>query len=109
MPDPTVEQMQARVESRLQEVGVPEQRARSLVRRISVASAVAAVMSRVPLGILLGLVIGVVDVLLMLPLSFLDRRAAFAGAFCARFGLVSTPRPYASRYHLSSQASSSGF
>ena len=44
-------------------------------------------MSRVPLGILLGLVIGAVDVLLMLPLSFPDRRAAFAGAFCARFAL----------------------
>ena len=34
MPDLTAEQMQARVESRLQEVGVPEQRARRLVRRI---------------------------------------------------------------------------
>ena len=51
------------------------------------ARAVATVMSRVPLGILLGLVIGVVDVLLMLPLSFPDRRAALAGAFCARFAL----------------------
>ena len=38
-------------------------------------------MSRVPLGMLLGLVIGAVDVLLMLPLSFPDRRASFAGAF----------------------------
>ena len=44
-------------------------------------------MSRVPLGMLLGLVIGAVDVLLMLPLSFPDRRASFAGAFCARFAL----------------------
>lgn len=44
-------------------------------------------MSRVPLGMLLGLVIGAVDVLLMLPLSFPDRRAFFAGAFCARFAL----------------------
>ena len=44
-------------------------------------------MRRVPLGILLGLAIGAVDVLLMLPLSFPDRRAAFAGAFCARFAL----------------------
>lgn len=34
MPALTVEQMQARVASRLREVGVPEQRARSLVRRI---------------------------------------------------------------------------
>jgi hypothetical protein len=44
-------------------------------------------MSRVPLGVLLGLVIGALDVAMMLPLSFPDRRAAFAGAFCARFAL----------------------
>jgi len=34
MPDLTVEQMQARVSSRLRQIGVPEQRARNLVRRI---------------------------------------------------------------------------
>ena len=44
-------------------------------------------MSRVPLGVLLGLVIGTVDVALMLPLSFPDKRAALLGAFCARFSL----------------------
>jgi hypothetical protein len=44
-------------------------------------------MNRVPLGILLGLGIGIIDVLLMLPLSFPDKRAALLGAFCARFGL----------------------
>ena len=44
-------------------------------------------MSRVPLGIGLGLAFGVVDVLLMLPLSFPDKRAALMGAFCARFAL----------------------
>ena len=44
-------------------------------------------MSRVPLGVLLGLVIGAVDVALMLPLSFPDKRAAHLGAFCARFAL----------------------
>ena len=44
-------------------------------------------MGRVPLGILLGLGIGIVDVLLMLPLSFPDKRAALLGAFCARFAL----------------------
>jgi hypothetical protein len=44
-------------------------------------------MNRVTLGIGLGLVIGVVDVLLMLPLSFPDKRAALLGAFCARFAL----------------------
>lgn len=44
-------------------------------------------MTRVNLGILLGVVIGLVDVLLMLPLSFPDKRAALLGAFCARFAL----------------------
>jgi hypothetical protein len=44
-------------------------------------------MTRVPMGIVLGLAIGVVDVLLMLPLSFPDKRAALLGAFVARFGL----------------------
>jgi hypothetical protein len=44
-------------------------------------------MSRGKLGVILGLVFGVVDVLLMLPLSFPDKRAALMGAFCARFSL----------------------
>ncbi len=44
-------------------------------------------MDRITLGIILGLGIGVVDVLLMLPLSFPDKRAALLGAFCARFAL----------------------
>ena len=44
-------------------------------------------MTRVMLGVVLGLVIGAVDVLLMLPLSFPDKRAALLGAFCARFSL----------------------
>lgn len=44
-------------------------------------------MHRVSLGVLLGLGIGIADVLLMLPLSFPDKRAALLGAFCARFAL----------------------
>ena len=44
-------------------------------------------MTRVTLGVLLGLVIGMADVLLMLPLPFPDKRAALMGAFCARFAL----------------------
>lgn len=44
-------------------------------------------MNRVLLGVLLGLGIGIADVLLMLPLSFPDKRAALLGAFCARFAL----------------------
>lgn len=44
-------------------------------------------MPRVQLGVTLGLAFGVADVLLMLPLSFPDKRAALLGAFCARFAL----------------------
>jgi hypothetical protein len=44
-------------------------------------------MSRMTLGIVLGLVIGAVDVLLMLPLEFPNKRDALLGAFCARFAL----------------------
>lgn len=44
-------------------------------------------MERVTLGVLLGLAFGVADVLLMLPMSFSDKRAALLGAFCARFTL----------------------
>jgi hypothetical protein len=44
-------------------------------------------MTRIGLGVALGVGIGTVDVLLMLPLSFADKRAALLGAFCARFSL----------------------
>ena len=44
-------------------------------------------MPRLPLGICLGIAFGITDVLLMLPLSFPDKRAALLGAFCARFAL----------------------
>jgi hypothetical protein len=44
-------------------------------------------MTHVTLGVLLGLVIGAVDVGLMLPLSFPDKRAALLSAFFARFAL----------------------
>lgn len=44
-------------------------------------------MNRVTLGVLLGLGIGAIDVMLMLPLTFPDKRAALLGAFCARFAL----------------------
>ena len=44
-------------------------------------------MTRTQLGIVLGLVIGTVDVLLMLPLQFPDKRAALLGAFSSRFAL----------------------
>lgn len=44
-------------------------------------------MSRVTLGAILGLSIGMVDVLLMLPLSFPDKRTALLAAFSSRFAL----------------------
>jgi len=44
-------------------------------------------MSRVPLGILLGLTVGIIDVLIMLPMPFPDKRAALLGAFLSRFAI----------------------
>jgi len=44
-------------------------------------------MNRLLLGALLGVAVGVVDVLIMLPLKFQDRTSALLGAFCARFAL----------------------
>ena len=44
-------------------------------------------MPRVTLGVILGLSIGVADVLLMLPLSFPDKRTALLSAFSSRFTL----------------------
>jgi hypothetical protein len=44
-------------------------------------------MTRVPLGILLGIGIGIIDVVMMLPQFFPDKTAALAGAFVARFAL----------------------
>jgi hypothetical protein len=44
-------------------------------------------MDRFKLGLALGLAFGAVDVLLMLPLQFPDKRAALLGAFFSRFAL----------------------
>jgi hypothetical protein len=44
-------------------------------------------MSRITLGVLCGLVFGVVDVGIMLPMSFPDKRAAITAAFIARFAI----------------------
>ena len=44
-------------------------------------------MGRLTFGAILGLVIGIIDVLLMLPLAFPDKRAALLGAFSSRFAL----------------------
>jgi len=44
-------------------------------------------MSRVLLGVICGLVFGLVDVGIMLPMSFPDKKAAITAAFIARFGI----------------------
>jgi hypothetical protein len=44
-------------------------------------------MSRISLGVICGLVFGGVDVALMIPMSFPDKRAALMGAFIARFAI----------------------
>ena len=44
-------------------------------------------MSRVMLGVLCGLLFGAIDVGIMLPMTFPDKRAAITAAFIARFGI----------------------
>jgi hypothetical protein len=43
--------------------------------------------ARFTFGVILGLAIGIIDMLLMLPLAFPDNRAALLGAFSSRFAL----------------------
>lgn len=57
-------------------------------------------MNRLALGVLLGLAFGAVDVALMLPMSFPDKRTALTAAFLDRFAIgflaahVTMPFPY---------------
>ena len=44
-------------------------------------------MSRVGVGLIAGLIFGAVDVALMLPMSFPDKRTALVAAFLSRFGI----------------------
>jgi hypothetical protein len=44
-------------------------------------------MSRLMLGVVCGLVFGAIDIVIMLPMSFPDKRAAITAAFIARFGI----------------------
>jgi hypothetical protein len=44
-------------------------------------------MSRFMLGVVCGLVFGAIDIGIMLPMSFPDKRAAITAAFIARFGI----------------------
>jgi hypothetical protein len=44
-------------------------------------------MSRILLGVICGLVFGVIDVAIMLPMSLPDKAATITAAFIARFGI----------------------
>ena len=44
-------------------------------------------MSRVLLGVICGLVFGLIDIGIMLPMSFPDKKAAITAAFIARLGI----------------------
>jgi len=44
-------------------------------------------MSRLAVGLVCGLIFGAVDVALMLPMSFPDKRTALLAAFLSRFGI----------------------
>ena len=44
-------------------------------------------MSSLAVGVIAGLIFGVVDVALMLPMSFPDKRTALLAAFLSRFGI----------------------
>ena len=44
-------------------------------------------MSRLAAGLICGLIFGAVDVALMLPMSFPDKRTALLAAFLSRFGI----------------------
>jgi hypothetical protein len=44
-------------------------------------------MSRLLIGLICGLIFGAVDVALMLPMSFPDKRTALLAAFLSRFGI----------------------
>lgn len=44
-------------------------------------------MSRIALGTICGLVFGTIDIGIMMPMSFPDKRAAIAAAFIARFAI----------------------
>ena len=44
-------------------------------------------MSRLMLGVVCGLIFGAIDIAIMLPMTFPDKRAAITAAFIARFGI----------------------
>ena len=44
-------------------------------------------MSKIILGLICGVVFGIIDILIMLPMAFEDKKAALAGAFVNRFSI----------------------
>ena len=44
-------------------------------------------MSKITLGLICGVVFGIIDILIMLPMAFEDKKAALAGAFVNRFSI----------------------
>jgi hypothetical protein len=44
-------------------------------------------MSKIVLGLICGVVFGIIDILIMLPMAFEDKKAALAGAFVNRFSI----------------------
>jgi hypothetical protein len=44
-------------------------------------------MPRILLGVICGLVFGIIDIAIMLPMSFPDKKTAITAAFIARFGI----------------------
>ncbi len=44
-------------------------------------------MSKITLGVICGLVLGAMDIGIMLPMTFPDKKAAITAAFIARFGI----------------------
>ena len=44
-------------------------------------------MSRLVLGVVCGLLFGAIDIAIMLPMTFPDKKAAITAAFIARFGI----------------------
>lgn len=44
-------------------------------------------MSKIILGLICGIVFGIIDILIMLPMEFEDKKAALTGAFVNRFSI----------------------
>jgi hypothetical protein len=54
---------------------------------MAIVESVTPTMNRIPFGILAGLIFGVIDVALMIPLDLPEKRTAMSGAFLSRFAI----------------------